>query len=73
MIIVQTDCNSAEFIEYNYSEMQAIKLIITEFIDDWLPGWVECYFTDSWGIETIDGLMQFEILEDQIIEFNDIA
>jgi hypothetical protein len=53
--------------------MQAIKLIITEFIDDWLPGWVECYFTDSWGIETIDGLMQFEILEDQIIEFNDIA
>lgn len=105
--------------------MHAIKLKITEFIDDWLPGWVECKFTDAWGkehtihekvpivtkddldaksnypreglvafefvrkwndekgrtifsvstarpwgVETIEGLLQFDILEDQVIEFD---
>ena len=33
--------------------MHAIKLKITEFIDDWQPGWVECHFNDAWGKEHI--------------------
>ena len=104
--------------------MKAIKILITSFIDDHQPGFVECKFYDAfgnqhivqdkvpigtdkyldanseypqdgiiacdivsertdsngqkiftintskpWGVDTIDGLTQFDVLEEQLLEF----
>jgi hypothetical protein len=33
--------------------MLGIKIVITRFINDGQPGWVECKFRDAWGKEFI--------------------
>jgi len=33
--------------------LQVLKVLITGFIDDHQPGWVECRFADAWGNEHI--------------------
>jgi hypothetical protein len=31
--------------------MMAINVVISRFVDEWQPGWVECKLTDAWGCQ----------------------